>query len=102
MLLGLLLLAFLGAVSLSLAPEVQAQLMGDSAAAERPTSLSPRETDVRQLLAQGVTNELIAQKLLLSVRTVEAHLRAIHDKLGVASRTWVVLWAVRHGYPRPD
>ena len=42
----------------------------------------------------------MAQQLLLSVRTVEAHLRAIYDKLGVTSRTEAVLWAVRHGYAR--
>jgi DNA-binding NarL/FixJ family response regulator len=84
-----------------LAPEVLAQLMGDSAGTASSTSLSPREADVLQLLAQGMTNKHIAQKLLLSVRTVEAHLRAIYDKLGVASRTEAVLWAVRHGDIRP-
>jgi DNA-binding NarL/FixJ family response regulator len=86
----------------SLAPQVLAQLMdGRAAATETPPSLSPREADVLQCLAQGLTNKLIAQKLLLSVRTVEAHLRAIYDKLGVASRTEAVLWAVRHGDIRP-
>ena len=85
----------------ALAPEVLAQLMGDSAGTASPTSLSPRETDVLQLLAQAMTNKLIAQELLLSVRTVEAHLRAIYDKLGVTSRTEAVLWAVRHDGVRP-
>ena len=84
-----------------LAPEVLAQLMGDRAETASSSSLSPREADVLRLLAQGMTNKHIAQELLLSVRTVEAHLRAIYDKLGVASRTEAVLWAVRHGDIRP-
>ncbi len=84
-----------------LAPEVLAQLMGDRAESASSSSLSPREADVLRLLAQGMTNKHIAQKLLLSVRTVEGHLRAIYDKLGVTSRTEAVLWAVRHGDNRP-
>lgn len=84
-----------------LAPEVLAQLMGDRGETASSSSLSPREADVLRLLAQGMTNKHIAQELLLSVRTVEAHLRAIYDKLGVASRTEAVLWAVRYGEIRP-
>ena len=61
-------------------------------------TLSEREADVLRLLAQGMTNKEAAQKLFLSVRTVEAHLRSIYSKLGVSSRTEAVLWAVRNGY----
>ncbi len=87
----------------TVAAEVLAQLLGEATAGvERPSSLSSRETEVLQLLAQGLTNKLVAQQLLLSVRTVEAHLRAIYDKLGVASRTEAVLWAVRHGHALSD
>jgi len=63
--------------------------------------LSEREIEVLQLLAQGRTNKDIAQTLILSVRTVEAHLRNIFGKLGVSSRTEAALWATRHGY-RPE
>lgn len=84
-----------------LAPEVLAQLMGDRVETAGSSSLSPREADVLRLLAQGMTNKHIAQELLLSVRTVEGHLRAIYDKLGVGSRTEAVLWAVRHEGIRP-
>ncbi len=59
--------------------------------------LSDRETEVLHLLAHGYTNKDIAQTLLISVRTVEAHLRSIYGKLGVRSRTEAVLWAVRCG-----
>ncbi|MBL8093572.1 MAG: response regulator transcription factor [Anaerolineales bacterium] len=48
-------------------------------------------------LAQGQTNKDIAQALLVSVRTVEAHVRNLFSKLGVRSRTEAALWAVRHG-----
>jgi len=60
--------------------------------------LSEREVEVLRLLAQGMTNKDIAQTLILSVRTIEAHLRNIYGKLGVHSRTEAALWAVEHGY----
>lgn len=60
--------------------------------------LSDREIEVLRLLAQGLTNKDIAQTLILSVRTVEAHLRNIFGKLNVRSRTEAALWATRHGY----
>ena len=60
--------------------------------------LSEREVEVLRLLAQGMTNKDIAQTLILSVRTIEAHLRNIFGKLGVRSRTEAALWAVEHGY----
>lgn len=61
--------------------------------------LTEREDEIVRLLARGLTNKDIAQALVLSVRTVEAHLRSIYGKLDVHSRTEAALWAVRHGYP---
>jgi DNA-binding NarL/FixJ family response regulator len=60
--------------------------------------LTEREAEVLRLLAQGLTNKDIAQALIISVRTVEAHLRNIYAKLGVDSRTEAALWSVRNGY----
>jgi DNA-binding NarL/FixJ family response regulator len=64
--------------------------------------LTAREVDVVRLLASGMTNKDIAQTLFLSVRTIEAHLRSIYDKLAVSSRTEAALWAVRNGFAPPD
>ncbi len=49
-------------------------------------SLTPREDEVLQLLGQEMSNSQIAQQLVISRRTVDAHLRSIYDKLGVSSR----------------
>lgn len=58
------------------------------AAGER-THLSAREIEVIELIAKGLSNKDIASQLYLSVRTVEAHVSHILDKLGVSSRTAV-------------
>lgn len=71
---------------------------GSSSVAGLIESLSEREAEVLRLLAQGLTNKDIAQTLIISVRTVEAHLRSVYGKLDVRSRTEAVLWAVKHGY----
>ena len=53
----------------------------------RSSGLTAREIDVLQLVADGLSNAEIAERLVLSQRTVHAHLRSIFDKLGVNSRT---------------
>ncbi|MFI9382891.1 helix-turn-helix transcriptional regulator [Kutzneria sp. NPDC052558] len=52
-------------------------------------TLSPRELDVAELVCAGSTNQQIAEKLVLSVRTVETHLTHIFAKLGVTNRAGV-------------
>jgi predicted ATPase/DNA-binding CsgD family transcriptional regulator len=49
--------------------------------------LSPRELEVLQLVAAGLTDAQVAQKLVVSTRTVHSHLQSIYNKLGVNSRT---------------
>ena len=53
----------------------------------RSSGLTAREIDVLHLVADGLSNAEIAERLVLSQRTVHAHLRSIFDKLGVNSRT---------------
>jgi NarL family two-component system response regulator LiaR len=61
-------------------------------------ALSEREMEVLRLAATGVSNKDIAQQLFLSPRTVQVHLGNIFGKLGVASRTEAVLYALRKGW----
>jgi DNA-binding NarL/FixJ family response regulator len=83
----------------ALAAQALAALARGELRAKRPSeTLTDREADVLRLLAQGLTNKDMAQRLFLSVRTIEAHLRNIYNKLGVTSRTEAVLWAVNEGY----
>ena len=49
--------------------------------------ISPRELDVLRLLAEGASNQLIAERLSISIWTVKSHVTSLLTKLGVASRT---------------
>ena len=48
--------------------------------------LTAREREIAELVAAGRTNREVAEQLVLSTRTIEAHLRNIYAKLGVRSR----------------
>jgi two-component system response regulator NreC len=61
------------------------------------SDLSERETDVLRLIALGHTNAEIAEKLFISVRTVETHRAHIQQKLGVSSRAELVQSALSRG-----
>jgi two-component system response regulator NreC len=62
-----------------------------------PDDLSAREVEVLRLIALGHTNAEIAQKLYLSVRTVETHRSHIQQKLRVSSRAELVSYALQRG-----
>lgn len=55
-----------------------------------PAGLTPRQTDILALLGEGLTNAEIAERLVLSVRTVDHHVSAVLAKLGATSRTEAV------------
>lgn len=59
--------------------------------------LSEREIEILRLLATGVSNKEIAQKLFISPNTVKVHLRNIFAKTGAVSRTEATLFAIRAG-----
>lgn len=65
-------------------------------------SLSPREQEVLTLVCQGLSNKQIAQRLYLSVRTVENHLASVYNKLGVHTRTEAAVLALEQGGISPD
>jgi len=62
--------------------------------------LSPREHEVVALIADGLSNREIAERLMLSVRTVERHIENVYNRLGIrgkAGRAIVTAYALRHG-----
>lgn len=61
-----------------------------------PGDLSEREIEVLNLVAQGMSNRLIARNLFISEKTVKNHLYSIFRKIGVNDRTKAALFAVRN------
>lgn len=76
-----------------------ARLLADSVRSPRPRSaaLTAREREVLTLVAQGASNQQIAQTLVVSERTARTHVSAILMKLNLVSRTQAALWAVHEG-----
>lgn len=62
----------------------------------RPAGLSERQVEVLRLVAEGLSNKQIAQRLVVSPRTAEHHVQDIYAKIGVSSRAAVALFAMEH------
>ncbi len=60
-----------------------------------PTDLTEREVEVLRLVAQGLTDAQVADTLVISPRTVNAHLRSIYSKLNITSRHAATLYAIK-------
>ncbi|MEU3722833.1 response regulator transcription factor [Streptomyces sp. NPDC031705] len=74
------------------APRAQPASLGD---------LTERETEVLHLVGQGLTNEQIAQRLVVSIATVKTHLNRVMSKLGLQSRAQAVVVAYESGLLSP-
>ena len=61
-----------------------------------PDGLTVREVEVLQLVTQGWTDVQVADKLVISPRTVQGHLRSIYNKINVSSRSAATRYAVEH------
>ena len=59
--------------------------------------LTPREVEVLRLVAEGRTNQDIADQLMLSIKTVQTHRANVMEKLGLRDITHLVRFAIRHG-----
>ncbi len=85
----------------SLHPEIAMKLMteisqhSDLPPTEEP--LTEREVEVLKLVAKGLSNQEIADKLVISERTICAHISNIMNKLHLANRTQAALYALREG-----
>lgn len=79
----------------ALAPSIAAKLV--QRVARPAVTLSPRETEVLALVAQGSSNPEIARQLFLSEATVKTHLLHVFEKLGVSDRTRAVTRAMELG-----
>ncbi len=60
-------------------------------------NLTKREREILALVAEGMSNREIAEKLVLSPETVKSHVAAILEKLNVSDRTQAAIYAVRNG-----
>jgi NarL family two-component system response regulator LiaR len=80
-----------------LSPEAARRLLREVQAPESPETLTPRETEVLRLLAQGKSNKEIGAELVIGIKTVKTHVSSVLSKLGVSSRTQAALHAVRTG-----
>ena len=72
-------------------------LAHDAPAARRPRPLSRREAEVLRLLAQGHTNQEAADRLAVSVKTIETHRKRLSAKLGLKSRAQLFRFALECG-----
>ena len=80
-------------------PRVAGMLLRRRLPAQLPyaNQLSPRETDIIRLIAQGLSNRDIGQRLVLSEKTVKNHVSRIFSKLHFTARSQAAVHAIRNG-----
>lgn len=79
-----------------LSPKAGRVLLGERGTSNAAT-LSAREAEVLELVAEGLPNKLIARRLGISEGTVKAHLTSVYQSIGVTDRTQAALWAKSRG-----
>ncbi|WP_369213584.1 response regulator transcription factor [Streptomyces flavofungini] len=90
-----------------LSPQIQRRLLErlsephPAPAAEPPDGLTTRETEVVVLIADGLSNQEIAQALHVSTATVKTHINNLFAKAGLKDRAQAVRYAYRHGLNKP-
>jgi len=84
-------------------PQLARRLLRHFQAQQSPdaASLTPRETEILQLIAKGLSNRAAAETLGLSRATIRTHLEHIYSKLDVSNRTEAVTEAIRRGLIEP-
>ena len=86
---------------LTLHPTIAQKLLRELAlTSEQPSTADPlteREVEVLKLIARGLSNQEIAETLVVSTATVYTHVSNILEKLHLASRTQAALYALREG-----
>ncbi|RVW00992.1 LuxR family transcriptional regulator [Rhodococcus spongiicola] len=76
---------------------VEDRLPEESSAERSSTDLTPREQEVAELVARGMTNKAIADQLVISQRTAQGHVEHILAKLAFNSRTQIAAWVIEQG-----
>jgi len=64
--------------------------------------LSRRESEVLQLVLQGLSNQEIAEAMFLSINSVKSYIRSAYRKMDVNSRSQAVIWGMNHGFASPQ
>ena len=82
-------------------PAVQHHILAALTEPELPDGLTPREAEVLQLIAEGLTNAEIAERLVVTPATVKSHVNHIFAKAGVRDRAQAVVYAYSHGLVEP-
>jgi DNA-binding CsgD family transcriptional regulator len=75
--------------------------LGIGPAIGTPDALTSREREVAELVAEGLTNAAVAERLFISPRTAAVHVSNILAKLDMASRAEIAAWVVRHDLGNP-
>lgn len=90
------------AQSSDMAPAGRQESSRDTHLAQELRMLTPREMEVLKLVAEGCTNQQIADQLVVSVKTVQAHRANVMEKLGLHDITHLVRFAIRAGLLPPE